>query len=59
MSWGPQEFLQVLEDLHDCIFALAELLSLTEDEKAQLDEIRGDAQLTAVWWRRWRARRAA
>lgn len=33
MSRGPQEFLKALEDLRDCIFALAEVHSLTEDEK--------------------------
>ena len=39
----------------DSIFTLRELLSLTEYELAQLEEIDGDAALTAAWWRRRRA----
>jgi hypothetical protein len=39
----------------DSIFTLAELLSLTEDELAQLEEIDGDIALEAAWWRRRRA----
>ena len=55
MSRGPQEF---LKDFPDCVFALTERLLLTKGEKAQLEEIRADTQLTAVRLRRWRARRA-
>jgi hypothetical protein len=40
----------------ECVFTLEELLSLTEDEFCQLDEIRGDLSLTAAWWRRRRAK---
>ena len=40
----------------DSIFNLAELLSLTEDELCQLEELDGDIALTAAWWRRRRAR---
>jgi hypothetical protein len=45
----------------DSMFNLRELLSLTEDELAQLEEIAGDLALTAEWWRRRRssAREAA
>jgi hypothetical protein len=46
-------------DFLDSIFNLTELLSLTEDELAQLEEIEGDLALEAAWWRRRRSRRAA
>lgn len=41
----------------DSIFTLEELLSLTENELAQLEEIGGDLALEAAWWRRRRSRR--
>ena len=44
-----------LQDFLDSIFNLAELLSLTENELAQLEEIAGDLALEAAWWRRRRA----
>jgi hypothetical protein len=50
-----------VQDWLDSVFNLKELLSLTEDELAQLEEIAGDLALTAEWWRRRRssARRAS
>jgi hypothetical protein len=42
----------------DSIFNAEELLSLTEDELVQLEEIEGDLALTAAWWRRRRRRTA-
>jgi hypothetical protein len=45
-----------VQDWLDSIFNLAELLSLTEDELCQLEELDGDIALTAAWWRRRRAR---
>ena len=42
-------------DWLDSIFNLRELLSLTEDELAQLEEIAGDVALMDEWWRRRRA----
>ena len=39
----------------DCIFTLRELMELTDDELAQLEEIEGDLALVAAWWRRRRA----
>jgi hypothetical protein len=44
-----------VKDWLDSIFTLRELLSLTEDEMAQLEEIEGDLALQAAWWRRRRA----
>ena len=44
-----------VRDWLDSIFSVAELLSLTEDELAQLEEIEGDLALVAAWWRRRRA----
>ena len=44
-----------MRDFLDAIFTLEELLDLDADELAQLEEIRGDLQLTAAWWRRRRA----
>jgi hypothetical protein len=44
-----------VRDWLDSIFTLRELLSLTEDELAQLEEIEGDFALEAAWWRRRRA----
>jgi hypothetical protein len=38
------------------LFTLAELLSLTEDELCQLEELDDDISLMAAWWRRRRAR---
>jgi len=43
------------EDWRESIFNLKELMSLTEDELSQLEEIAGDLALTAEWWRRRRA----
>jgi len=45
-----------LRDWLDSVFNLHELLSLTEDELAQLEEVAGDLALTAEWWRRRRRR---
>jgi hypothetical protein len=45
-----------VQDWLDSIFNLAELLSLTEDELCQLEELDGDIALTAAWWRSRRAR---
>jgi hypothetical protein len=45
----------VARDFLDYIFNLAELLSLSEDELVQLEEIEGDFALAAAWWRRRRA----
>jgi len=45
-------------DWLESIFNLSELLSLTENELAQLEEIEGEFALEAEWWRR-RRRRAA
>ena len=44
-----------MRDFLDAIFTLEELLDLDADELAQLEEITGDLQLTAAWWRRRRA----
>jgi len=44
-----------VEDWLDSVFNLSELLSLSEDELAQLEEIDGDVALMAEWWRRRRA----
>jgi hypothetical protein len=44
-----------VRDWLDSVFNLSELLSLDEDEMAQLEELRGDLALTAEWWRRRRA----
>jgi hypothetical protein len=48
-----------VQDWLDSVFNLRELLSLTEDELAQLEEIAGDLALTAEWWRRRRGRVSA
>jgi sugar/nucleoside kinase (ribokinase family) len=49
-----------IRDWLDSICNLCELLSLSEDELVQLEEIEGDLALTAAWWRRrWRRRRTA
>jgi hypothetical protein len=42
----------------DSIFSVAELLSLTENELVQLEELEGDIALKAAWWRRRRRRTA-
>jgi hypothetical protein len=50
-----------MKELHKGVlstFTLAELLSLTENELVQLEEISGDLALTAAWWRRRRRRSA-
>ena len=39
----------------DSICSLRELLSLSENELVQLEEIDGDVALKAAWWRRRRA----
>ena len=39
----------------DSIFNLRELLSLSENELVQLEELDGDVALKAAWWRRRRA----
>jgi hypothetical protein len=43
------------EDFLDSVFNLQELLSLSENELVQLEEIDGDVALKAAWWRRRRA----
>jgi hypothetical protein len=45
-----------VRDWLGCIFTLSELLSLTEDELVQLEELAGDLALKAAWWRRCRRR---
>jgi sugar/nucleoside kinase (ribokinase family) len=47
-----------IRDWLDSICNLCELLSLSEDELVQLEEIEGDLALTAAWWRRRRRRTA-
>ena len=44
-----------VEDWLDSVFNLRELLSLSENELVQLEEISGDVALMAEWWRRRRA----
>jgi hypothetical protein len=44
-----------VQDWLDSIFNLRELLSLSEDELAVLEEIDSDVTLKAAWWRRRRA----
>jgi sugar/nucleoside kinase (ribokinase family) len=56
MSRSADERPYTTRDWLDQIFNLAELLSLTEDELAELEELEGDIALMAAWWRRWRAR---
>jgi hypothetical protein len=48
-----------IRDWLDSICNLRELLSLSEDELAQLEEIDGDVALKAAWWRRRRGRASA
>jgi uncharacterized protein YjlB len=36
----------------DSIFNLRELLSLSENELVQLEELDGDVALKAAWWRK-------
>jgi len=43
-----------VQDWLDSICNLKELLSLTEDELVQLEELEGDVALKAAWWRRRR-----
>jgi hypothetical protein len=38
-----------VRDFLDAIFSAAELLSLTDEELVQLEEIEGDLALTAAW----------
>jgi sugar/nucleoside kinase (ribokinase family) len=45
-----------VQDWLDSSFNLAELLSLTEDELVQLEELDDDIALAAAWWRRRRTR---
>jgi len=44
-----------IRDWLDAICNLSELLSLSENELVQLEEIDGDVALKAAWWRRRRA----
>jgi hypothetical protein len=44
-----------IRDWLDSICNLRELLSLSENELVQLEEIDGDVALKAEWWRRRRA----
>jgi hypothetical protein len=43
-----------VRDWLDSTFTLAELLSLTDNELAQLEEKEGSLALAAAWWRRRR-----
>jgi hypothetical protein len=45
-----------VQDWLDSICNLSELLSLTEHELVQLEELDGDVALKAAWWRRRRRR---
>jgi hypothetical protein len=45
-----------VQDWLDSICNLRELLSLSENELVQLEEIDGDVALKAAWWRRRRGR---
>lgn len=45
-----------VRDFLDSIFTLTELLSLTEDEFVQREELDGDLTLKAEFWRRRRRR---
>ena len=47
-----------MRDWLDSIFNLSELLSLSENELAVLEEIGGDLTQSAEWWRRRRRRGA-
>jgi hypothetical protein len=47
-----------VEDWLDSVFNLRELLSLSENELVQLEEIGEDLTLAAEWWRRRRRRPA-
>jgi hypothetical protein len=48
-----------IRDWLDSICNLRELLSLSEKELVQLEELDGDVALKAAWWRRRRRRRSA
>ena len=56
MSRPAAERTHSVQDWLDSIFNLAELLSLTEDELCQLEELDDDIALMAAWWRRRRAK---
>jgi hypothetical protein len=43
-----------IRDWRGSFYNLEELLSLTDDELAQLEEKEGDISLVAAWWRRRR-----
>jgi Spy/CpxP family protein refolding chaperone len=58
VSSNLSDFMQTLEDLRALFVEPHELLSLTADERAQLEELHGDARLKAQWWRRRREREA-
>jgi hypothetical protein len=47
---------QSVQDWLDSMFSLRELLSLTEVELCQLEELDDDISLMAAWWRGRRAR---
>ena len=57
MSRPAAERTHSVQDWLDSVFNLAELLSLTQGELCQLEELDGDIRLTAAWWRRRRARK--
>jgi len=59
MEAGRVSRMYTTADWLDSIFNLRELLSLTENELVQLEEIEGDVALKIAWWRRRRRRRAA
>ncbi len=42
-------------DWLDSVFSCKELLSLSENELVQLEELGGDITLLAEWWRRRRS----
>jgi len=53
---GRMSSTYTIRDWLDSICNLRELLSLSENELVQLEEIDGDVALTAEWWRRRRRR---
>jgi hypothetical protein len=58
MRGVPVNETHTTRDWLDAICNLRELLSLTENELVQLEEIEGDLTLEAAWWRRRRQRTA-
>jgi hypothetical protein len=56
MRGVPVSDTHATRDWLDSICNLRELLSLSENELVQLEEIDGDVALKAAWWRRRRRR---